>query len=351
MGHKDTAQPSAKPSTPHDVIDVLAHGLPLPAAWRTSLPPHTNPLVLVTQSLALDFLLQAGGGLHRRVPHHEHEQVARQTLWEACPPESLALGPRVSALLEALQASLQHPDDACRLVEPLPDNGEMFLYHALYRHLQHNQRARRWLSALRKVSPLTRLVTFPVVSHHERLTFADGQTGQPSVSREELEAWFDHPAQLFVQGHLADQWADIPAPKPLKGYESQLERLNVRRATLALYLEVCRSREAIPALGVFPLFFARLLRQNVVNKALEVQQCRAWKLSVREQMLSAYLGLLQLSDTVEQIVQEQIVEPGAFGWSRPLEVKAFQQEMGRLWSGSLRQDVEQARQQLRAQMG
>lgn len=296
-------------------------------------PSETSPqqsLLRVVQAMYLDFLWTSGGAFPQYLPISEEETVW-ETLWRACSPESLSLGPRASYLLESLQSAYLQPEHASDVVFPEGNNGEMFFYHAIYLHVQQDVHVRRWVSALRKHSPLTRLVLFPVMSHHPKIRWDKVQEGHPSLTREEVHQLLQHPVLPFLQAYLAEQWADIPMPHPQKDWEIQIERIQARLATLSLFMTECVHRHRFSLLAIFPLFFLRLLQQNAAQNMEQILQYRQWKLSHRETMIGAYLGFFSLATTFQDVYQEHVVSPGSYGWSHPSEMIAFLKSYGKYW--------------------
>ncbi len=334
---------------PLDLAEYLTRTLHLQLPESYQRVDAKKHLATITQSIYLDFLLNAGVLQHRPIPRRG--EAITLSLWESCPTSALALSPKVSMLLESLQEAMKNPGKACTIPPPEPDNGEAFLYHSMYRLLHQDPTISRWVSALRRSSPLTRLLYFPVMPQRG-VALTDGQYGIPSLTPSELDALIEHPALPYLLGLLADHWADVPWPQAEKHFEAQLDRLNARRATLQCFMKRCANKEKLSILIVYPLMYLRLLRRGFVQQVLQVRQIREWKLSLKEQLISAYCGLLELGKQLDQIVMEQVIEPGAYGWNRPEEVRVFMQTYGKQWtSHGLSQQVQEIQLQLRGHLG
>ena len=59
----------------------------------------------------------------------------------------------------------------------------------------------------------------------------------------------------------------------------------------------------------------------------------------------------QLGDELDQMYRRQVVDPGPYGWSHPMEIRTFAGKYGRRWaSGGLRDEVRQAERELRQEI-
>lgn len=321
----------------------------MPSNWRGYTSDARLRLSIVAQGLYLDFLLTQGGGLSRPVVTESSRRIGE--LWKTCPTQALALGENASQLLKTLQAALVE-DNAISLNLPDTKNGESWFYHALYRKTSGDLKIRRWASALRKASPFTRLLTCPILAQRPALPLADGQVGIASISYDEAEAIALHPATPYFLGYISDKWSDFAAPDMHTDYNIQLQRLNTRRATLGLFLRVCADSYRLSLLQVFGLFFFRILQKNYVTNAISISRFKQWKLSLREQMLSAYTSLLKISSDIDEIQRTHITEPGQHDWQNPEEVRLFGHTQYKLWAtDDLRTQIADALLQIQTQTG
>ncbi len=346
-----TSRDSRSTKTNLTLIDYFSRRIDFPLERiQASSSNLSERLSLLVNSLYLDFLLRHGGGLLTQTVRGEERMEAR--LWNEANLTPFRPGPCSSHLLETLQRAFEQPELACQIPPPAENTGDCIFYHVMFRLTQHDLTLRRWVSALRKSSPLTRLVVFPIVPHHPIVDFDDGQESRSSLTEQEMDQLLHHPATPFLSGFLADQWAELPLPQPTKDFEPQLARLNARRATLSQWLQRCQALGKYSLLQVVMRWMQRLCDQGVETYIHEVQQCRAWKMSVRETMLRGYWGLLRLSETVDTIYHDSIVAPGAFGWEHPEEVRVLMSIMGKRWaSGGLRERTLACARQFQAAMG
>lgn len=345
-------------SSPHStegqsttLVDYLARLLQVPTPrLPSSQKPLQQQLGQLAQGLYLDFLLQNGGALSTTYVYNESQHTGR--LWDYPQLDSLALSPCSSHLLETLEQAFRNSNQAFQIPPPQEGTGDVVFYHAMFRLTNHNFKLRRWVSALRKSSPLTRLVTFPIVPQHPYIEFEDGQEGRPSLTDAELDHLIQHPALPFLSGYLADEWSELPSPAGTKDFDPQLSRLNARRATLHQYMHRCDLIGKLSLLRPVLQFFQRLQDRKTEQIIVEVQQCRAWKISVRETMLRGYRGLLQLNEKFDELHQSSIIEPGAYGWEHPEEVRVLMKPWVVRWvSGGMRDRHLKLSQQFRASMG
>ncbi|TNE49725.1 MAG: hypothetical protein EP343_10665 [Deltaproteobacteria bacterium] len=351
MAPHATSRDSRSTASNLTLIDYLSRRLDLPLEQiQAASPDLSKRLSLLVNSIYLDFLLRHGGGLLTQTVHNEERTEGR--LWSEANLAPFQPGPCSSHLLETLQRAFHHPEQACQIPPPAENTGDCIFYHVMFRLTEHDLTLRRWVSALRKSSPLTRLVVFPIVPHHPIIDFDDGQEGRPSLTQQEMDQLLLHPALPYLSGFLADQWAELPLPQATKDFEPQLARLNARRATLLQWMQRCQALGTYSHLRVVMLWMQRLCDQGVETYIHEVQQCRSWKMSVRETMLRGYWGLLRLSETMDMLYQDSIVAPGAFGWEHPEEVRTLMSIMGKRWaSGGLRERALACARQFQASMG
>jgi hypothetical protein len=306
-------------------------------------------VALAAQGVFLDFLLRAGGILKRAVVLNDQLYEAR--LWDLSAMVNLTLGKNISALLWYLQQTLQgkRPDP---LPPPLADSGEIFFYHALYERVVEDFELRHFSSALRRASPLTRLMTAPLVGEHPHVKLEDRQLGKPAISREETRMLLLHPVLAYLLGTIANRWADLDLPDPRRNFDALIDRINCRRATLLLFMEEIEATGRFSLLIVFPLFFRRMLRNGFPQRLQESCQHRNWRVSQRERILSCHAGLFRLGRVLDQIYHRRVVEPGPYGWEHPVEIRTFAGKYGRLWTnGGLREEVAQVTQQLDRAIG
>lgn len=311
--------------------------------------PLSQAIAQAAKGLMLHFLLHAGGARETRIHWQGEERACR--LWELPSDPQLHLSQRCSHILQCLQDAF-HRDQKLRLPPPEPGQGDIFFYHALYVHLAERDDVPRFTTALRRASPLTRLCHCPIIGNHTSLTFTDGQEGEPSITIEEANQLVRHPITRFLSAYLAEEWAQLPPPASHQDPDSQVARINAKRATLQLYLQACEQQHKWSLMTSFPLFFRRLEQAHFDRQASQVIGFSKWRLAAREMVLAAYAGLLDLGVSFEQLYQRDIVQPGTYGWQAPEEIRIFVQTFGRLWaSGGLSARIQDTQQHLRAQMG
>lgn len=303
----------------------------------------------VAKGLLFEFLLTSGGALKR--PVVIDEEVYDGRLWDLAERVDLSMSQHTSHLLEQLQQLLLHRPSK-PLHAPLLTNGDAFFYHALYHHLLGEPKLEQFCRALHEVSPFTRLCTFVAKKGHgELITFSDGSQAQAVLTREECRGLLTHPVLSFLLGYLADEWADIALPEPQIDLEQQLSKINTRRATLQLFMQELEALGRFSNLIVYPLFFMRLLRRRFTQQVSLIHNFKQWRLAARERLIFAHAGLLQLGDELDQMYRRQVVDPGPYGWSHPMEIRTFAGKYGRRWaSGGLRDEVRQAERELRQEI-
>ncbi len=313
--------------------------------WENDSPfTSTERIALAAKGLFFQFLFTAGAAFKRQIVIDE--QLYEGHFWELLEHIDLNLGPQASYLLETLQESLIH-DHPLHLPPPDPQNGEMFFFHALYLRARMDFSLRRFAASLRRVSPLTKACSCPILGEHPLIELGEGTMAKPAISREEARALIQHPLTPFLVGYIVDQWTDFDAPDPHKDPEIQIERIHTRHATLRLIMEEIAQLERLSLLSIFPLFFFRLLRVKYPQKIAPVRDFKQWKFSLRERFIAAHLGFFRLGELLDQIYFRQVIEPGPYGWEHPMEVKAFAGKYGRMWvSGGLQEKIRQLEREL-----
>lgn len=314
--------------------------LPFPPQLQTL--AATERLAIAARSVYLHRLFQMGGVLAQSIPQNGH--LHSQRLWDL-PPKALALGPDASALLQSLEQILRNRQTDT--IPPPSQGGDVLFYHAitlLFLDHPHPTLSQQ----LSRVSPLTRLCRFPIIPEHPPLRLLDQESGHPALTHEEAEALQQHPAVHFFSAYLADQWSLFPPPTPQVPPEEQIAQSRTRLATLLLWMETAPRTGRFSLLSVFPLWWKRLLSEHFIEKVMEIQNFRTYRLSQREALVFCYAEFLRLGERLTAIIEQYITRPGPYGWEDPAEVRVFLSVAGRQWtSGGLQQRVQEAQHQLR----
>gem|GEM_PF-2363279 len=314
--------------------------LPFPPKLQTL--GAAERLAIAARSIYLHQLFQMGGALLQSIPQDGHPQSQR--LWDI-PPANLALGPHTSAFLQSLEQTLR--TGQIDSIPPPSQGGDVLFYHTIAQlFLDHPHPT---LSQhLSRVSPLTRLCRCPVIPEHPPLRLLDQESGHPALTHEEAEALQQHPALHFFCAYLADQWSFFPTPMPLAPPEEQIIQLRARLATFLLWMETAPRTGRFSHLSTFPLWWKRLISEHFVEKVLEIQHFRTYRLSQREALLFCYAEFLRLGERFGAIIEQHITRPGPYGWEDPAEIRVFLSVAGRQWtSGGIQQQVQEAQHQLR----
>lgn len=302
-------------------------------------------LALAARCVVLEFLLQHGGAFPQAVVIGEGIQTLR--LWEIPASPPFRLGAASSRLLEALQAVLQGKKEV-KLPTPSISQGEAFFFHAIYLRTHGSLKHPVFQSEILRVSPFTRLLLTPRLPSFPNRSLRRGEVGRVALQAPEMEALLRHPWMPFFTSVLADQWADLPLPSEDESHvQERIDDLHCRCATLQLFLQTVEATQRTSLYAALVFFFQRLLRDP---KAQTLQQIRhfRWSLSSRERYLGAYGSLYRLGQDLEDSIQREVIEPGAFGWKDPLETRIFTSRVSRLWSsGGLRDRVAEAERHLR----
>lgn len=331
----------AKPTLNNYLLKALRLNLKKPLSDS---PPQD--LAWIANAIHLRFLSRYGAPQRCLIPLSE--EAKPMSLWESCPSSALALTSQASALLEALQETLQEPTSPCTVQAPDPASGDLFFYHAMYELLHHDFALEPWTSALLESSPLTRLLHCPP-SRRAAIALEDGREGSPALSSQEVRGLLSHPALPYLLGTIADHWARLPSPPSKQTFETHIQQLHTRCATLQLFLHQCARQEKLSLLTVFLYLFQRLAFQDVIKHTTNL---KTHVISEKERILNAYLGLIRLSHSFDEVIQEHIIEPGTYGWSRPGEVRALMPVYSRLWlSSEIKQNMQTIEQRLRKMLG
>ncbi len=319
-----------------ELSNYLAKELPLPKNWQNNFRTEEERVVQVSKAIYLQFLIYSGGFLE--LPVVRDGQIVTGPLWKTCPPQTLKLSAHSSELLKILQKTFSS-ETPPHLPEPQSESGDIFFYHALYQKLRRDIKIRAWASALRRNSPLTRLLRSPAIPKGPLITFSDGQKAKPPLSLTEYQLFISHPASIYLSPHLADLWAQIPPFEPQIEYSPQMERINTRRANIIAYIQVAHQNGRLSLLTPVILFLHHLLRKKYDEKIKEILKIKQMKISLREEIFSAYLGLLKVEEALTQVYRQELGSSYQ-NWSHPEEGKVLLKLSFHFWDrGGLREKL------------
>lgn len=328
---------------------LAQHWTPSERQQLHSLPPKQATQTAI-QSLLIDFVLRQGGMLQHSILREERIQHVR--LFDAQPPIELHTGERTSHIVQWLQTALIH-DQRLQLPHPGAEDGDLLAYHALSEYLcSVSAPCLHFQQALLHASPLTRLCKTPALPERIHIKLSSGQSAPPACTPEEYRRLLNHPVFPYLTMHIAEQWSEQLQPHAHRTCQQQSQNIRAQHATLQSFMQACIREKKLSSLRIFVVFFRRLVQDNVQHKMEQILTFTDWKIAEREELVSAYIGLLHLGLQLEQLYQRHIIQPGPYGWDEPLEVKLFLNPYGKLWaSGGLSQRIHASYQHVRSQMG